>query len=263
MSTTERAGAPGRPPLPAVLRSVLAVEVRLFLREPLTLVLGVAMPSVVLFGMAAIPALREPSPDFGGMRFIDFWAPTALVLGLCLVGVSHLPAVIGTYRENGVLRRLSTTPVHPGVLLVAQLIIVLATMALSSLVLVVASWLVLDIGLPQRPLLFAVALVTGSASLVASGMLVAAVVPSARAANGVATLLYLVVMLVGGLFLPRFLLPEVLVRMGEFTPPGVQLLMDAWWGRVDSTNPHAVQLAVMAGITVLAAAAAARLFRWE
>jgi len=263
VTPTERAGPPGRPPLPGVLRSVLAVEVRLFLREPLNLVLGVALPTLIMLGLAAIPVMREPSPDLGGARFIDLWAPTALILGLCLVGVQHLPVVIASYREKGVLRRLSTTPVHPGVLLTAQMIIVLVAMALSSLVLLGSSWLFLDIDLPQRPLLFVVALAVGSVSMVALGMLVAALAPSGPVANTVSMLLYVGVMLVGGVFVPRVYLPEALVRSGEFTPPGVQLLLDAWTGQAESASPHAVQLAVMAGITVVAAAVAARLVRWE
>ena len=55
------------------------------------------------------------------------------------------------------------------------------------------------------------------------------------------------------------MLPEVLIRIGDYTPPGVQALLDAWSG----TSPQLAQLAVMALITVLAGAAAARRFRWE
>ena len=39
-------------------------------------------------------------------------------------------------------------------------------------------------------------------------------------------------MFLGGVYLPRWLLPEVLVRIGDFTPPGVQALLDAWSGDV-------------------------------
>jgi ABC-2 type transport system permease protein len=55
------------------------------------------------------------------------------------------------------------------------------------------------------------------------------------------------------------LLPDYLIRIGDYTPPGVQALMDTWAGG----NPQPVQLAVLAVVTVVAGAAAARLFRWE
>jgi ABC-2 type transport system permease protein len=66
-------------------------------------------------------------------------------------------------------------------------------------------------------------------------------------------------MFLGGVYLPRVFLPDFLVRIGDHTPPGVQAMLDAWMG----VAPAPIQLATMAVITVIAGAAAARLFRWE
>lgn len=248
----------------AALWQLTVTEAKLLLREPMSVILGILFPSALLLGLAAVPVLREPSPDFGGLRFIDFWAPTALVLGLGILALMHMPVVVATYREHGVLRRMSTTPVHPGLVLAAQLLVVFGAMLVASLLLLVSSWLMLDVPLPQQPVLFTAALLVGAVSLLAVGFLVAALVPSARAANGVAMVLYMLVMLIGGVFLPRFFLPEFLVRMGDVTPPGVQLLLDSWSGTAESAGlPHVAQLAAMAGIAVVAAALAAKLFRWE
>ena len=67
-------------------------------------------------------------------------------------------------------------------------------------------------------------------SLFAIGLLLAAVAPSSRVATAVAIPMFFVVMFLGGVYLPRVFLPDVLVRIGEFTPPGVQGLQDAWLG---------------------------------
>ena len=45
-----------------------------------------------------------------------------VVISLATLGVSTLPSRLATYRELGVLRRLSTTPVDPAALLIAQLV---------------------------------------------------------------------------------------------------------------------------------------------
>ena len=58
--------------------------------------------------------------------------------------------------------------------------------------------------------------------------------------------LFFAVMFLGGVYLPRWLLPEFLVRLGDFTPPGVQALTDAWSG----TPPQVLPLIVLALITV-------------
>ncbi|WP_026122282.1 ABC transporter permease [Nocardiopsis halotolerans] len=247
----------------ALLR-IAVTEARLLTREPVAISVGILLPTVLLLGLGALPTLREPSPEFGGLRFVDTWAPMALILGMGILCVQHLPSVLAAYRERGVLRRMSTTPVHPGMLLTAQIAVVFAAAAVSAALLVLSSWLVLDVEPPSQPLLFTAAFAVGTVSLIALGVLVAALAPSTGAANGLSMTLYMLVLFLGGVFLPRHVLPDFLVRMGEFSPPGAQLLLESWSGSVgDAGLPQLVQLAIMAGVAVVAASLAARTFRWE
>lgn len=254
------------------LMKLTAVEGRLFLREPMSMVFGVLFPTALLLGLGAIPLLREPAEEFGGVAFVEFWAPTALVLGLGILGVQHIPGVLSSYRENGVLRRMSTTPVHPGKVLVAQLLVVLIAAVAAAVLLIAAAWLVLGVAPPRHPWWFALSFVIGCASLLTIGMLIAAIAPNTRVANGVAMVAYMAVMIIGGVFLPRFLMPEFLVRMGEYTPPGVQPLLESWSGDAAAVAaagaeaagpPELMPLGIMALIAVVTGAAAAKMFRWE
>ena len=262
-----RAAGPERSPTAVTagaLRQLVATETRLLLREPVSVIVGLLLPTALLMGLALVPMLRENSDAFGGMRFIDTWAPTSLILGMCFLGLLHLPSTISTYREAGILRRMSTTPVSPSLVLVAQLIMVFTIMTAASVLLVLAAWLVLDIPLPQEPLLFVGAFAVGSVSLVSLGMVIAALAPNARAANTMAMILYFAVLTISGIFLPRIFLPDFLVRLGDVTPPGVQLLMDGWLGTTDAASlSHLAQLGVIAGIGLVSAVVAARFFRWE
>jgi ABC-2 type transport system permease protein len=247
------------------------VEARLFLREPMSVVFGVLFPTVLLLSMGAIPALREPSAEYDGARFVEFWAPSALVLGIGILALQHIPSVLATYREKGVLRRLSTTPVHPATLLVAQLVVALGAAVVAAVVLVVSARLVLAVPLPRHPLSFVAAFVVGFGATLAIGMLIAAVAPNARAASGLSIVAYMAAMFAGGVFIPRFLLPEPLVRVGDYAPPGVQALLDAWSGSGAAAAavsaapgpPQVLRLAIMALVAVAAGAAAAKLFHWE
>ncbi|MCW6010021.1 ABC transporter permease [Micromonospora sp. CPCC 205371] len=255
----------------STLLRITIVEARLFLREPTAAILGVLSPTIILLVLGAVPALREPSKEYDGARFVELWAPSALVLGIGVVALQHIPGVLATYREHGVLRRVSTTPVHPGTLLLAQLVVGLVACLVAGALVVVAAWLVLDVPLPRHPWTFLAAFGVGFGAVLSLGTLIAAVAPSSRVAGGLATLVYMVVMFAGGVFLPRFLMPDALVRMGDYTPPGVQALLTAWSDSpavlatvgAETGSTRIVQLAIMAGVAIVAGAAAARLFRWE
>jgi ABC-2 type transport system permease protein len=114
---------------------------------------------------------------------------------------------------------------------------------------------------PEQPLGFLVAFVLAAASLFAVGLLVAAVAPSGKAASGIGTVLFFPLLFFAGLWVPRDAMPEVLRRIGDFTPlgAGVQAMQDASTG----AWPQLLHLAVMAAVTIAASLAAAKLFRWE
>jgi ABC-2 type transport system permease protein len=251
----------------SALFTLTVAEAKLFLREPMAVVFGVLFPTAILLALGAVPALREPSPEFGGVRFVELWAPSALVLGLGIVGLHHIPATVAGYRERGILRRMSTTPVHPGTVLVAQLIVALAAAVAAAVLLIVSGWLVLDVPLPRRPFGFTLAFLLGFGAILAIAMLIAAVAPTARAASPLAIVVYMVTMFAGGVFLPRFLLPDFLMRLGDYTPPGVQSLLHGWLGDAVVAAGTAglsqpLQLGIMALFAVVAGGAAAKLFRW-
>lgn len=241
------------------LRKLIGVEAKFFLRTPAAWLSTVLLPTLILVILGLIPGLRRPEAAFGGQRFIDVFAPSLVVITLATLGVNMLPQQLATYREKGVLRRLSTTPVNPVALLIAQLIINITMASAAVLLLVTGGTLAFGVPLPRHPLGFVAAFVLGMASLFALGLLVAAVAPTPRISAALALPVFFAIMFLGGVYIPRFLLPHFLQQIGAYTPPGVQALLDAWTG----TAPQPVQLAILAVIAVVAGVAAARLFRWE
>jgi ABC-2 type transport system permease protein len=240
------------------LRTLIATEAKLLFRDPITWLAAIALPSAILliFGSVFTP---QPDPALGGQRFIDLFAPSLIVITLGTLGVQTLPIRLATYREKGVLRRLSTTPAHPARLLAAQLVIYLVTSIIALVLLLVVGNVAFAIPWPAFPLAYLVAFTLGMTSLFAIGLLVAAVAPSSRVATAIAIPMFFVVMFLGGVYLPRVLLPDVLQRIGDFTPPGVQGLQDAWLGAAPQLPP----LLGMAIVTVVLGTIAVRSFRWE
>lgn len=242
------------------LSKLIQVETKLFFREPAAWIFSILLPAALLLGLGAVPALRQPDETFGGERFIDVFAPSLVVITLAVLGVNMLPIRLATYREKGILRRLSATPASPEKLLIAQLVVNAGLAIVAVAILVVVGKLAFDIPLPQHPWAFLAAFLLGMASLFALGLLIASVARTSRVGTAVAMPVFFVVMFFGGVYLPRFLLPELVVRIGDYTPPGVQALLDTWSGESGAQPLH---LLSMAAITVVAGLVGAKLFRWE
>ncbi|MFD4958940.1 ABC transporter permease [Microbacterium sp. NPDC058389] len=225
------------------------VETKLLLREPGSL-FTVVIPLFILvvFGSSLGP---------GDTTLL----PMAIAIAIGLVGLYLMPTALATYREKGILRRLSTTPVRPASLLVVQLTLqfVLAIVSCGALLAVAAA--VLGASLPSSALSLIAVFVLGTASMFAVGLLIAALAPSGRAANGIGVLLYFPMAYLAGLMQPASQMPAILVRIGEFTPLGAfrQSLQDVWAG----TALDPVLLVVMAVYAVVFGLAAAKFFRWE
>jgi ABC-2 type transport system permease protein len=241
------------------LGRIIAVEGKLFTRELGVSLTSVLLPTLILLVLGAIPATRRPDELFDGHTFLDVFCPSLVVITIAVLGVNTMPLRFSGYRERGVLRRMSTTPVHPAYLLTAQLLVNLVAAVSAVVLLLAVGRLAFGVTLPRHPLGFVAAFALGTAALFACGLLVAAVAPNSRVAGALTIPVYLLVMFFGGVYLPRFLLPEILVRFGDYTPPGVQALQDAWTG----SGPNPVQLGIMAVITLAVGGLAARVFRWE
>jgi ABC-2 type transport system permease protein len=236
-------------------------ELRLFLREPLAVFFGVAFPAVLVVILGSVPSFRRPSKDFGGLRVIDLYATISIALTLALLGLQLLPTILAGYRERGVLRRMSTTPVPPALLLAAQLLSGLLTAVLAVALLLAVARLAFSVPLPRQFVGFLIAFLLSAAALFAVGLLVAAIAPSGKAANAIGMPLFFPFMFFAGLYVPRESMPSVINRIGDFTPlaAGEQAMHDALVG----SWPHPWQLLVLVGYILVCGAAAARLFRWE
>jgi ABC-2 type transport system permease protein len=241
------------------LTKITVTETKLALRSPAWLISGIVLPTAILLILGAIPAVRTESEKTPGLRFLDAWVPSMVVLTIAMMGLQSIPGIIATYREQGILKRFATTPVHPAKLLVAQLIInVTVTIAGVGLLLVVGT-AVFDIPGPRDPLGFLLAFVLGTTAIFGFGLIAASVAKTSRAAGGIAMVAYLPIMFLGGVYLPRPLLPEAIQTIGAYVPPGVKALEDAWTG----AGAQPLQLAVLAVFAVGSGVVAAKLFRWE
>lgn len=248
-----------------VMAKVTANEVRLYLREPAAVFFGFFFPTVLLLMLGLLMPWADQSfdpqdPVLSQVTAISAYMPIVLALAIGTVAYSTFPPVFATYREKGVLRRLSTTPLPPSRLLVAQLLVNLGVLLIASALALVAGTVILDVSLPSDPAVVLLAFVVGAVSSMAVGALIAALVPTTASATGIGMLVYTVSMFFAGVWMPLPLMPEVVQTISRFTPLGAasQALAAGWY---ESTFPG-VELLVMAVWTAVLTPLAARLSRW-
>ncbi len=246
----------------SALTKLTKVEAKIFAREPLAMFWGLVFPTLLLLVLGFVfPGGREPSEDLGGYRLVDLYAPIVLALALATLAFATLPAILSTYRERGVLRRLSTTPVSPWRLVVAQLWIQIVVAVLAAGMALLIGVVVFDIPLPANPAGFVLVFLLAAASMLGIGLLIGAVAPTAASGQGIGMAVYFPMLFFAGVYFPREAMPEGLRTISDMTPSGaaVQALSDTWLGGAASVS----SILVMAAFAIGAGLIAVLVFRWE
>ena len=248
------------------LGTLTLAEARLFMRDFSSWFFALLFPTVLVLGIGfIIPGMRDPIEELPepwfGLAAVDLMAPVAIATAMASVALVTLPVYIADYRHNGVLRRLSTTPMRPQGVLVAHVVINLVAVVLASLLALVAASLAFGSPMPEQPLLALGAFVLGTAAMFGIGLLIAALAPKGSAASGVGMLIYFPMLLFAGMWTPGPMMPDSLATIATWTPLGAasQALMTAWFEQ----DLPAQQLLVMAGYVLVCYPLAARLFRWS
>ncbi|WP_448058767.1 ABC transporter permease [Cellulomonas hominis] len=249
-----------------VLTRLTVTEARITGRDPASVFFGLAFPTVLLVVLGLVmPWADEPydatDPALAGFTVITGYTPVVLALAIATVTLSMFPAVIAAYRANGVLRRLSTTPLPASRVLVAQILVHVAMLVAGSVVAVVLARVVLGITGPRDPLVVLLAFLLGAGASIAVGCLIAAWAPTTTAATGVSMLVYFVSMFLAGVWTPGPIMPAAVQAVAAWTPVGAasQAMTAGWLGQ----GFPAQQLLAMLLWTVVLVPLAARLFRWR
>ncbi|MFZ2178150.1 MAG: ABC transporter permease [Rhodococcus sp. (in: high G+C Gram-positive bacteria)] len=235
-------------------------ELRLTLRTPAMVIWTVVIPVVAMIVMCFIPDARQPLAAFGGLSVIESYQPTLVVFASSMLTLQMMPMILGNYRELGFLRRLRTTPAHPGNLLAAVLALILAVTLLVGLFLSTLP-LLFGVGSIGRQALVVLLLIPCAAAFLGVGALLAAVIPNPRVASGVGSAVAAVMWFAAGMWFPRAQFPDWLASVADWTPGGAAafLLTSAATGASIGWQPFVCLLAW----TVIGFAVATRTFRWE
>src|SRR5690606_16466032 len=125
-----------------------------------------------------------------------------VLVALIVAGVQAMPPVVTGYRERGILRRMSATPVRPSALLSAQMALHGAAGLVSALLSLAVGRLAFGVRLPQQPFGYVLALLLAVAAALAMGALVAARARTAKIAAAVGSAVFFPSMFCAGVWVP-------------------------------------------------------------
>jgi ABC-2 type transport system permease protein len=236
------------------------IELKLFIREPISVIFTFALPLIFLFvlggvfGTIADEQLRNAKP-------MDYYTPAYIALVAASIGLVGLPIHYANYRERGVLRRFRASPLPLWCVFGSQILISLIIALVGGILLVSASVIVFDIAPPESPGLVIAGFFPGVVAFIAIGTLLGSLLPTTRAAQGLGLILFVAMLMVSGTGPPPEYMSDVMDKTGQAMPLhyAVRLIQDPWLGF--GWNWHA--FLVLIGMTLAASLASLRLFRWE
>lgn len=247
---------PGAAPLPRMVAAQAGLELRLVLRNGEQLLLTVVIPLLVLVVGGSLGVLDLGARD----ERLDFLVPGVLALAVLSTAFTGVAIGTGFERRYGALKRLGASPLPRAGLLAAKGLAVLGVEAVQVLLLTgVASamgWRPEGSLLRTVPLLLA-----GTAAFAALGLLMAGTLRAEATLAG-ANLVYLLLLVSGGVAVPLDRFPDGVQPVLEVLPAG------ALAGGLRDELGAAAGLPVLPLLVLLAWAAAAgaltaRTFRWE
>jgi len=223
------------------IAKLTAVEVKLFLREPFTMFFTLALPIMFLVVLGGVFG-NTPDPEgevFRGVGATDYYIPAYMGLVASALGLISLP-------------------VH---LAVAHLLVTLLIALVGSALLMATGLLAYDAALPESPVLTVPAFLLAVLGFGGIGILLGALTPTARAAQGLGLLLFFIMLMIAGAGPPREVVTSTLRTAGDLTLLRyvILTLQGPWLGFGWDVKASLI----VAGMLVASLLVAWRTFRWE
>ena len=170
------------------LQRLTWVELKLFTRDPLSLVFTLALPFfflIVLNGVFGNEPEEIPEDDvWRGVGPADYYVPAYVGLVMAAIGVLSMPVRLASYRERGVLRRFRASAMPLWAVLGSQVAVALATAVVGAVSIAIASAVIYGTDFPHDWLPFIPAFVLAAFAFAALGVLLGSVLPTSRSAQG-------------------------------------------------------------------------------
>ena len=218
------AGARTRPSeasLPGVWRLGAArggVEVKAFFRDKMAVAFIFGLPPILLVLLGSIFGSQAAAQ---GVTVGQLFTAGMIAGGIMSTSFQYLAIAIATERENGMLKRLSGTPMPRMAYFAGKVVQVLVCTVAETVLLIAVGMLFYHLHLPTEPgrwWTFAWVFVLGSAACALLGIAASSVPRSAASAMPVITLPFTVLQFISGVYVPFTAVPGWMRAVASFFP---------------------------------------------
>jgi ABC-2 type transport system permease protein len=179
------------------------------------------------------------------------------------VGLNGIPIDIAEYREQSIFRQYKATPLHPGLILTAQIVVNFIITLVGAILLIITGTLIYKIRFNGDILSIGVAFTLSCASFFSLGFMISGFIKSSRSAHAVGSVLFFPMLFLSGALIPIELFPEGLKKLTYIFPLTyvVNLLKGVWIG--NTLEQHLIPIVVLLVMLILCTLISFRNFRWE
>jgi ABC-2 type transport system permease protein len=204
------------------------------------------------------------SGDIDGDPAANYLLAGMIGYGVANTALGGLAIFLVLRRENGILKRIRSTPLPAATYLASVLASTLVVFALQAAVLIVVGRILYGADLPARPGSLLLTLALGAVAFAGLGVGAASLIRSGEGASPIVNVVVLPMAFLSGSFGPEEDYPALLEAIGEVLPlkhfldlvGAVYLDEEAFWSR-----PGAIAIVAVWGLVGIAIAV--RRFRWE
>ena len=264
----------GEAALPGAWRLGMArggVEVKVFFRDKMAVAFIFGLPSILLVLLGSIFGSQAAAQ---GVTVGQLFTAGMIAGGIMSTSFQYLAIGIATERENGMLKRLSGTPMPRASYFAGKVVQVIVCTVAETVLLIAVGMLFYHLHLPTEPgrwWTFAWVFVLGTAACTLLGIAASSVPRSAASAMPVITLPFTVLQFISGVYVPFTVVPAWMRDVASFFPlkwmaqgmRSVFLPEQAAALEPAGSWEHGLTALVLAVWTAAGLVLCARTFRWQ
>jgi ABC-2 type transport system permease protein len=216
-----------------------------------------------LAGGTEILTVESKTLESSGLTAAGYLVPSILAMALMQLGVfAAIPLV--QQREKGILKRLGATPLARWKLVGSHVLERLIVAIIDAVLIIGIGMMLFDVQIVGNVLMVAFLVLLGATAFLAIGYALAAFLKTEDQAAGVVQVVQIPMMFLSGIFFSFEFLPGFLQTVARFLP--LTYLADALRQEMvhgTQVAPMSIDIAILAGWTIVCLVISARFLRWE